>query len=844
MKNVNLKILFSLILVNIAMLAMTQQLISEKFQYHSPRPGAQYATPFHSISLRHGDALDPSTISQTTVTVEGSESGWHTGDIYLTGHDKTLVFKPHTPFEYNEKVFVTVNEGIRTIDGVMLSGEEYSFSTMKEDNTYLKERFQHFLFDEYQLMEKECNYSSNHFVSGDMKGNYEFPEDFPLYDVSIFKNPSPGYTYITPVDLFEIDPVNHYISILDNYGTPVYYKTFEPHVLDLNVQETGNMSNFVSGESGGVGIMYGFSVIYDDFMAIIDTFQMGNGYEAEIHDFRLFNDGNYLMFTYDPQIIDMSEIVDGGDPEATVMGCVVQELDADNNVLFEWSSWDDIAITDATPDIDLTAIFIDYCHANAIEKDNDGNLLVSFRNTDEIVKLDRNSGEIIWRLNAINEDLNDFNFLNDDVRFSHQHDIRRQDNGNITMFDNGNLHTPPHSRVIEWEVDEVAMTAELIWNYPVEPDPSIFAFATGGAHRQPNGYTMAGWGVAFAPKPIAIEFSPDFERSWELWGPDSITTYRAHKFEYDPQNFSFSKDTIDYGEYTGYTPEPYILQIFNATNDELVFTGYHNHLDEYYISTGFPITVPAGGSNQLTVNFFPGDDGQYLDVLTLYCDDGGDAAIGKQVVLMGYTKDNTAPAVTFNPADGAEEVDLLPDVMITFDEQLFNTSGEEITDEMIASYIEFKEGDAAGAAIDFVASIGWYDQNQTIIKVKPTEVLDENTEYYVAFQGGSVQDWSGNVISDTQAIVFTTGEEIGIDEYMVNNVALYPNPASEFIVMEFLEEIPDAIHFYNSQGRMIESLDQNFTNNCSFSINDLPAGMYIAEFVFGQLKTHIQFVKK
>ncbi|GIT32244.1 MAG: hypothetical protein Ct9H300mP2_3230 [Candidatus Neomarinimicrobiota bacterium] len=49
--------------------------------------------------------------------------------------------------------------------------------------------------------------------------------------------------------------------------------------------------------------------------------------------------------------------------------------------------------------------------------------------------------------------------------FSHQHDIRRLDNGNITIYDNGNYKEPNYSRAAEYLLDEDNMTATLISEY-------------------------------------------------------------------------------------------------------------------------------------------------------------------------------------------------------------------------------------------------------------------------------------------------------------------------------------------------------------------------------------------
>ena len=79
-----------------------------------------------------------------------------------------------------------------------------------------------------------------------------------------------------------------------------------------------------------------------------------------------------------------------------VVGLIIEEQDENKNVVFQWRSWDHFKITDATYDIDLTDSVVDYVHGNAIEVDDDGNLLISSRHMDEVTKIDRQTGEIIW----------------------------------------------------------------------------------------------------------------------------------------------------------------------------------------------------------------------------------------------------------------------------------------------------------------------------------------------------------------------------------------------------------------------------------------------------------------
>jgi len=51
---------------------------------------------------------------------------------------------------------------------------------------------------------------------------------------------------------------------------------------------------------------------------------------------------------------------------------VIQEIDHNNQVVFQWKALDHLNITDATSDVDLTQLCIDPFHINAFDQDLDG----------------------------------------------------------------------------------------------------------------------------------------------------------------------------------------------------------------------------------------------------------------------------------------------------------------------------------------------------------------------------------------------------------------------------------------------------------------------------------------
>ncbi|HPE58065.1 MAG TPA: aryl-sulfate sulfotransferase [Bacteroidales bacterium] len=823
---------FSLILfaVNLVLLLSAQESKQVALQYKSPVPGAKYTTVSHSIAIRQGEVFDVNSMSGDILQVIGSKSGVIDGMVKLSADSKTLIFTPDNSYQYNEEISITLNSGLKTASGFSVKPESWSFWTMKEDNTYLRERIIKY-FNEQYVSEATAGFSPEQPKTGGIKSIMDLPDDYPNYEVTVHNNPGPGYWFVTPHNLFA--PLNHpaYSIIMDDYGTPVYYLRNNSHALNLKIQETGDISQFLPSSAGGLGIAFGTYYTYDNSMNPLDTFQMGNGYEAEEHDFVLTNDGSYLLFTYDAQIVDMSAIVDGGDPAATVMGCVLQELDADDNVVLEWSSWDHMEITEATPDVVLTAVFIDYCHANAVDKDDDGNILVSFRNTDDIIKINNTTGEIIWRMNTNREDLNDITFINDTIQFSHQHDIRRQDDGTITMFDNGNLHYGPYTRLVKYEIDETNKTAELVWVYPPEYKEGVhFAFATGDAHWQPNGHVAAGWGLVFPIVPSQLifgEVAPDYQTTLQVIGYDSVTTYRAHKFQWETDLFDLSKDTINWGEFTGYTPAPYIIQVTNNSDEAITISGTHNHQPQFYAATGFPLEISAGATENIIINFFPSTDGYFQDVMTIMCQKNENEMMGKQVVLKGYTEDIAAPEVTIEPADGSTEVILMPKMKISLDEKAYTSGGTMLTNNDLADIIEFKKGSATGEDIPFDAEIIWIDNTITDIKITPQDVLDEMTDYYLALKENTVQDWAGNVISGNNSVVFTTGDQLGVDEAGNELKAIvYPNPGKGFFKVAFAENTNKNLVVYDMKGNTVLENKALSGLETTLDLTHLPAGIY------------------
>ncbi len=286
--------------------------------------------------------------------------------------------------------------------------------------------------------------------------------------------------------------------IIDRAAVPVWYKTFRGAVVDFQKQPDGHYTAWSSTDS----VTFHFHR-FDVMGRITTSYRASNGLDTGPHELRLVHAG-YVLFGIEFRPMDLTAY--GGVPNASVRGIVVEW--SRGTQLFRWNTFDHFSVADAAPDISLTTPAVNPWHGNAMEIDTDGHLLVSFRNMDEITKIHAQTGAILWRMGGRR---NEFTFRSDPLSgFSHQHGIRRLPSGNIILFDNGNLHTPPQSRAVEYRIDEVSKIADLVWEY--RPMPPLFGAALGFAQRLANGNTL----ICFGTAQRIIEVDPSGRKRWEV----------------------------------------------------------------------------------------------------------------------------------------------------------------------------------------------------------------------------------------------------------------------------------------------------------------------------------------
>ncbi len=306
--------------------------------------------------------------------------------------------------------------------------------------------------------------------------------------------------------------------IVDNTGAPVWEHPLAGLVTtNLRVQRYGGREvltwwDGVIRNGHGVGVY----TIADERYRPLRHVQAGNGLQADLHEFLVTERGTVLLTAYQIVTHDLSSV--GGSAKGLIQDAIFQELDlATGKVLLEWHSLDHIPMSESYWPVYEPW---DYVHINSIDVDHDGNLLVNSRNTHAVYKIDRKTGEIIWRLGGKS---NNFKIAQG-AAFAWQHDARRQPDGTLSIFDN---EGPPdggaQSRAIVLTLDENARTASLQREYR-HPTP-LLATSQGSVQLLPNGNIFVGWGA----EPYVSEFSASGELLFDAQLGTDYLSYRAYR---------------------------------------------------------------------------------------------------------------------------------------------------------------------------------------------------------------------------------------------------------------------------------------------------------------------------
>lgn len=453
------------------------------------------------------------------VSAQGTLSGTLCFSEYLSGDGERLVLTPLQPLIHGEEVFVSAEASG--------SGRvEWTFSVRPVDPpapapAYPETAFQGIgsIPDPYPLD-----------PSGGSPNSVALPADFPLFTFNTYGSTSPGNLFFSPMN-----PVggnsSTYLIIADTAGEVLFYNNGLSGYFGPEVHSDGCLYYAY----GGVFTDDTFFTVLDDSYAPVDSF-MVLGYTTDCHGMTVAQNNNVILMGMDERYIDMSQIVPGGNPNALVQGLLIQEQDRNHMPVFQWSSFDHFEITDACSYVDLTGPVVDYVHANSVDEDQDGGILVSCLAMAECTKIDRTTGELVWRFGGYLSENPDFTILNDPLGgFSSQHDFRHVEGSLYSVFDNGTHHSPKISRASVYELDTQNMTADLVRNFQVT---GLYGSHMGSTQVLPDGNMLVGWGdvTGYQVRPDMTEVSPSGSQVFRgRINQLALESYRAYRFDWEGQ---------------------------------------------------------------------------------------------------------------------------------------------------------------------------------------------------------------------------------------------------------------------------------------------------------------------
>jgi hypothetical protein len=328
---------------------------------------------------------------------------------------------------------------------------------------------------------------------------------------------APGHLFLAPSS----GPGQRGVLIADDRGEPLWFHPTTPQTamnFRAAVYRGKPVLTWWEGKATS-GLGTGTHVILDDSYRVVARVPAGRGRDSDLHEFLLTPHGTALVTSYEVRTANLTAA--GGPSSGPVIGGVVQELALPSGrVLFEWRSLDEVGIDETHAQ--WGGHPLDYFHVNSIDLSEDGDLLVSARNTWAVYKVSRSSGRVLWRLGGRKSDFR----MGPGTVFAWQHDARHVGHNRITIFDDGaQPQVEPQSRGLLIELDGRRRTARLVRKYTHRPGRIVSRFM-GNMQALENGNMLVGWGS----EPYLTEFGPDGSIEFDARLPRGGQNYRALRF--------------------------------------------------------------------------------------------------------------------------------------------------------------------------------------------------------------------------------------------------------------------------------------------------------------------------
>ena len=279
----------------------------------------------------------------------------------------------------------------------------------------------------------------------------------------------------------------------------------------------------------------------------------------DVHDFRVLDNGNYMLMAYQDTERDLSHLTftdEDGEPYGTdvyVEDSAIQIVTPRRRAVFNWNSWNHLPLEDCVQHF-FPPRDGDYAHLNTIQM-ADGHIIASMRGCSRVLAIDVATGDVVWRVGPSN--LSDAEWAERDLgpppldiigdpakQFCGQHGSSQLPNGNLILYDNGvqctinpwtgaNLlrESAVYSRGVEYALDLENGEAVFVRDHSLHGTKSEVGYRSGNIEELSNGHWLVSRGGARprtttppSPSDVMTQVDPDTGEEWlSVDGPRDTT---------------------------------------------------------------------------------------------------------------------------------------------------------------------------------------------------------------------------------------------------------------------------------------------------------------------------------